>query len=118
MFRITKKDGVLGVQVNSVDSFMYRFANWLYKISFGTISTPVRLGYPIHQSVFFDKKTLTKSLAYVGFEVIMIKNHIFNSGMASISRKSFIAKTLFCIVNTVGNILDKPIDIIVYARKP
>jgi SAM-dependent methyltransferase len=117
MNRILKKGGLLAVEVNSIDSFMYRLAHWLYIGTHGIVHWPAQRGYPIHQSTFYDKRTLQQAFAAAQFKVLSSRRTPFSSREASLSAESIFAKCMFYSVNAIGNLLKRPVSIVIYARK-
>jgi len=73
IYRILKKDGIVAVQTPNMGSICAK----LYREKF-------RMVCPVHHIYYFSTKTLTKILTKVGFKVVRVSYHYFDTPYASI----------------------------------
>lgn len=117
IYRILKKDGLVVVQTDMEDSFIYRLAHWIYFLTAGWFKNPVVRGHPIHHSTFYSLKTLKKTLTSAGFKIIKEKRMAFPKQLVSVRHKGFFSKVIYDFIDGVGNIINRPLEAIIYGGK-
>lgn len=113
-FCLLKNDGYLFVQTTMEDSFIYRVAKYIYKLSFGLIKSFVIKGHPIYHSTFFSQKSLRKTLEFCGFRVKRIE---LSEYPADFLRGSVLTKQIFKLFSELGNKLGMPLEVTFIAQK-
>ena len=117
IYRVLKPGGLVVIQTDMEDSLMYCLADLIYMMSGGRLKSFIKKGHPIHHSTFYSLRTLKKALNLAGFEVIKEKRVTFPVELVSVRQKNLFSRLSYDIIDFLGNLIKRPLEGIVYARK-
>ena len=70
--KLISNNGFIFVETTVIDSAIFIFANFLYKLSLGIIKKPLLKGYPVHHSNYYSQQTMATEIEKAGFKIVKI----------------------------------------------
>ncbi len=112
--RILKPNGIVVMYTVMDDSLLFKFANYIYKLTFGIIKKFCQKAHPVNHSHYFSIKTFRHLIELNKFEVIFQKGVNLGGKMLNLD---FGEKKIIGLFNFCSNFIGKKTEMLMIGRK-
>lgn len=113
-YRLLKPGGIIILETTMEDSLLYRFAHYIYYLSFGYISLPVSRCHPLHHSTFYSSKTMHLALEKAGFFIIRKQASNLPSDLINTNK---VTRFILGIISFFASMVRRPLEVTFYGKK-